>query len=290
MNLKRRLFRALAVDESRLLRLLTAAVAEQGLAARVAELERIIPDISDQYNTAASRLTSPYLLAKVRALHAFQVDLTLSALQELAPAPAPLLLADVGDSSGNHLRYVQALRPNLQAVSINLDAQAVAKISAKGMRAIRARAEDLAAHDLRPDAVLSFEMLEHLFDPTAFLRPLAEAGTCRCAVLTVPYREHSRVALEFTTRPAPPQPLAAEDVHVFELSPADWKKIFRVAGWQVHSERIFWQYPRRTPLRRLWRGVLATADYEGFYGIVLRPDSTYARGYRDWSGAGSGLR
>ena len=52
---------------------------------------------------------------------------------------------DIGDSSGTHIGYLKALKPDLDArfVSLNLDPEAVKRIQAKGLEALELCPEDL---------------------------------------------------------------------------------------------------------------------------------------------------
>lgn len=249
----------------------------------VRQLEQIVPDLSDQYTSWSP--TGDYYRLKLRGQHAFQISLALDAIDGLDRPAASLTVADIGDSSGNHCRYLRALRPGLATVGVNLDPVAVAKITAKGLMAIQCRAEEVGGYGIAPDLFITFQMVEHLPDPVGFLRRLATGTKVRRLVITVPYRARSRVALQYI-RQAVREAQGAERTHIFELSPDDWKPLFRFAGWDVVAERIYYQYPRRgNPLRtalhrRYWRA----ADFEGFYGVILRRDETWAALYRDWTG------
>jgi hypothetical protein len=73
----------------------------------------------------------------------------------------------------------------------------------------------------------------------------------------------------------------AENTHIFELCPEDWKLFFKFSGWRVVYDEILYQYPRRHPLRILnflWK----LSDFEGFYGAILIPDNSWSKFYRDW--------
>ena len=99
-------------------------------------------------------------------------------------------------------------------------------------------------------------------------------------MVTVPYVAQSRVALH-QIRAGMKKVAPAETVHVFELSPEDWKLAFLHAGWKIERERIYRQYPRWSPLRFtkwLWK----RSDFEGFYGAVLSRDDTWSSLYPDW--------
>jgi len=75
--------------------------------------------------------------------------------------------------------------------------------------------------------------------------------------------------------------MSAENTHIFELSPEDLQLLFKFAGWSVVFERIYLQYPRKHWLRitkNYWR----MFDFEGFYGVILKRDSTWSKLYTDW--------
>ena len=127
--------------EPLLLRSLESAVREQGLYALREKLRGVVGDLSDQYTH--TKVADPYIECKVRNMHAFQISL----VQEIIGQFQSPVIVDIGDSSGTHLRYVQGLFSegrDIRTLSVNLDAQAVARIKARGMEAIHARAEDLA--------------------------------------------------------------------------------------------------------------------------------------------------
>lgn len=262
------------IKERILLLSLRSALREQGLEPEVRRLREAVPDIASQYSGFS--VTGPYLELKVRGQHAFQVSLA-----RLALGDRPAKVVDLGDSAGTHIAYLQKLIPQggHRFLSINLDGAAVARIKAKGLEAVKARAEDLAAQGLSADVFLCFETLEHLSDPITFLHDLSKTG-CRTLVLTVPYVAQTRMGLHHL-RTGMTKTVGAESVHLFELAPEDLRLLFRHSGWRVSREKIYLQYPRFSILRLmkvLWRRV----DFEGFYGVVLERDDTWSRLYEDW--------
>lgn len=256
---------------------LDAAIREQGLCELQRRLEQIVPDLSQQYTS--DHLDSKYLLLKVRGLHAFQVALASEAIQLMDDAKAPLTLVDIGDSAGTHLTYLQALHKErkLRCVSVNVDEEAVRKIKGKGMEAVCAPAEDLVARGLNADIYLSFEMLEHLWNPIRALRRLSEHTNCRALVITVPYVSESRMGLHHI-RGDRRQVHNPESTHIFELCPADWRLLFTHAGWSIRRQRLYLQYPRQGPLR-VTKGVWKSLDFEGFWGAILERDHTWSSLY-----------
>lgn len=258
---------------------LRQAIREQNLEKLASQLESIVPDLRHQYSSFV--VDTPYLNMKVRSLHAFQISMVQQAIIKLGIEKRDTIhIADIGDSSGTHIQYLNNLYNNIESYSVNLDEIAVKKIQAKGLKAICARAEDLSNANMQADLFLSFEMLEHLHDPVNFLRSVSENSKCHGFVITIPYLAQSRVGLHHIRKGSNTR-VTAEDVHIFELSPSSWKLLFKHAGWEVVHERIYLQYPLKHPLRatkRYWK----YSDFEGFYGIVLKRDPTWKDLYTDW--------
>ena len=249
---------------------IACALREQGLWNMYYKLKDIVPDIVHQYTSFA--INSKYLELNVRAVHAFQMMLVETALRELVANPT---IVDIGDSAGTHIQYIKGLHPeqNIKSLSINIDQEAVNKIRAKGLEALCARAEELSFLDIETDMFLLFETLEHLTDPIRFLERLSHVP-CKSLVITVPYIAKSRVGLHHI-RHSQKQQVNAENTHIFELSPKDWRLIFQHSGWEVVTESVYRQYPRCSPLwlaREYW----VRYDFEGFYGVILKPDKTWS--------------
>lgn len=262
-------------QESLLLRSLRAAVAEQGLADGVARHTQVFPELSRQYTEFA--LDTEFLQYKVRAQQSFQVSL---AAPVLAARPGATVV-DVGDSSGAHIAALKALLPDggHRFLSVNLDAQAVARVQARGLEALLCRAEALHEKGVKADVFLSFETLEHLSDPATFLHRLSKTH-CERLVLTVPYVAQTRVGLHHL-RAGLTKTVSPETVHLFEFCPEDLKLLARHCGWAVETERIYRQYPQRSALRAT-RAIWRDWDFEGFYGLVLSRDDTWSALYSGW--------
>jgi hypothetical protein len=105
-------------------------------------------------------------------------------------------------------------------------------------------------------------------------------------VVTVPYLKKSRVGLHHL-RHGHHKKVFAEDVHIFELSPEDWTLLILHSGWKVVYSEIYYQYPRMIPLvipllspmfSWYWRNI----DFEGFWGAILKKDTTISDYYQDW--------
>jgi len=270
--------------EDLLLRSLKNAGREQNLIERSEELRVILPDISGQYTTY--KLDSPFLELAVRLLQSFQVELVMQALAALEfRKDAPLTIADIGDSSGSHLVYLQSLLlkngfSQVSCLGVNLDAVAVEKIKSRGIAAVHCRAEELAAKGISADLFLSFETIEHLLDPIRFLKQLVSNPDVRVLVVTVPYLSQSRVGLHYI-RAGQEGDVCAENTHIYEFCPEDWMLIARFSGWDVLFDKIYYQYPARGVLRvtkPLWKNT----DFEGYYGMALVPNSRWAERYKSW--------
>lgn len=241
------------------------------------QLASIVPDLTHRYTDFDIDPDDDWTIERIRSLDAFQVSLTLSAAKLIGKEH--LTVVDIGDSAGMHLIYLSHLLPKVQSLSVNIDPVAVEKIKAKGLDAICSRAENLSQYGVRADIFQSFEMVEHLLDPASFLYSMSKTG-CNYFVITVPYVAQSRVGLGYVRR-SQQGIWTAETTHIFELSPEDWSLLFRFSGWEiVHAEKSL-QYPLRSFLRvtkPLWRRL----DFEGFFGVILKPNRTIANQYKDW--------
>ncbi len=255
---------------------LKKAASEQGLDKLAARLEEIVPDITNQYSTV--KINNTYLRTKVRCQHSFQISLVQKVINELE---SPVIV-DIGDSAGTHLQYIMGLynKKKLECLSVNLDLEAVERIKEKGLAAVHAKAEDISKYNIDADIFLCFELLEHLMNPCLFLHQLSEKTNAKYLIFTVPYRKESRVGL-YHIRAGRKENVSAENTHIFELNPEDWKLISKHSGWEIFEERIFLQYPRRGLLRAtqpLWKRY----DHEGFYGLILKRDNAWSAKYEDW--------
>lgn len=284
------------IDTQRiLLKSIQQASIEQGLQAYVEKLCRIVPDTTLQYTNTS--LNSLYSKTKSRTQQAFQMRLFERAVR--VQNKNKITVVDIGDSAGTHLTYIKELCKDISfnTVSVNLDKTAVEKIKTRGMTAVHCAAEDLELGEEEIDLFVSFQMVEHLMDPCQFFRRLAISGKSDYCLITVPYRRKSSVGL-WTYRILIPflkknseeldslfskLPVAkyAENEHIFELSPIDWKLLMLFSGWRPIYDEIYFQYPRRRILyftKPVWRRV----DFEGFWGIILKRDLSFSNIYKDW--------
>lgn len=255
---------------------LGASARSNGFDRLIEELKKAVPDISDQYSS--HRVEGPYLERKVRNMHAFQIGLVVGLLEEFVKPS----IIDLGDSSGTHIKYIRHILPKekgMTSLSINIDDEAITRIRSKGLECIKLRVEDMAAHHLKADIVMSFEILEHLSDPVRFLHDLS-AIDAKYLVITVPYVQRSRVGLHHI-RAGRDNMVNAENTHIFELNPEDWLLIARHSGWERVRDAVYFQYPK-TGFWRITKPLWRKFDFEGFYGLILKKDSTWSSKYRDW--------
>ena len=263
-----------------------SALKEQGYSSTYDKLREIVPDITDQYTAGFDPIAfERYWEIKMRGLHAFQTRCALDAIAHLNRTG--LTVVDLGDSSGNHAAYLRALAPTnsvKRVVSVNLDETAVEKINAKGGEAVLARVEDFGFDGIQPDLLISFETLEHILDPVGFLRSISQADTAQHLVLSVPYRSASRFGGSLIRRSIEqiPDGITPEETHIFELCPDDWELLAKFAGFSKVFKRIYFQYPKRSPLRAtapLWRCL----DFEGFLVLFLERNTALSEKYTGWS-------
>ncbi|MBI5240586.1 MAG: hypothetical protein HY926_08945 [Elusimicrobia bacterium] len=259
------------------------ALRQQGLAALVARLREIEPDISNQEDDALrGKRFNAYWELKRRGLQAFQTRLLLDSL-ELLPRRDGLVVVDVGDSAGTHMLYLRRLAGQgrvRDTLSVNLEERAVEKVRARGFQALLCRAEELDV-DGGVDLFATFEMVEHLHNPALFLRRLSRRPDSARLLLTVPYLERSRVGLHHV-RNGSTEKVLAGDEHILELSPADWRLLFLHSGWRVVREETYYQYPRWLGVGSVLAWFWRRTDFEGFWGAVLEKDGSFADRYVDW--------
>ena len=128
---------------------------------------------------------------------------------------------------------------------------------------------------------LTYEMCEHLHNPALFFHQMALADNGQYMVMTVPYVKRSRVSCSYIND-GRTEPVYAEGVHIFELSPEDWQRIAYHSGWKTIDSYIYYQYPSNSPLTPFYRWLWRRSDFEGFLGLFLERDMTQADRYQDW--------
>jgi len=263
-------------------RSLQLAIKEQKLDKMLLRLREIEPDISHQ-EASTKKSFNQYWEFKRRGLQSFQCALMLEGLERFSKRS--LTVVDIGDSAGTHMLYLKELsRPKyeIDTIGVNLDPRAIEKIRARGQKAILCRAEELDLKDRYIDMYTSFEMVEHLHNPSIFFRRLAKRSACNKMLITVPYLRQSRIGLH-NIRHNYRKEVFAEDEHIFELSPFDWELLLLHSGWKVIQAKVYFQYPRNIPiisglLANFWKKF----DYEGFWGAILEKDTSFSDCYKDW--------
>lgn len=255
------------------------AVRENNFFELIERLRQIVPDISQQELTVTSGFND-YWELKRRALQAFQCAIMLQALEYFPPGK--LTVVDIGDSAGAHMKYLKELTKGkfeIDAISVNLNDKEIERIKAEGGKAILCRAEELDLKGMNVDLGTSFQMVEHLHNPSIFFRRLAKKTSCNRMVVTLPYVKHSRVGLQ----PMRNKIVSAEEVHIFELSPKDWTLLIHHSGWKVIHSKIYYQYPKRLPIAsQVFSWYWRSTDFEGFWGAILEKDTTLSDRYQDW--------
>lgn len=256
---------------------LERAAREQRLCELRKKLKEIVPEITNQYSSF--KIDNPYLEINVRNLHAFQISLVNTIIGEFEKP----VIVDIGDSAGTHLQYIIGLNSenkSINCLSVNMDQKAVDRITNKGLNAVCARAEALQKYNVNADMLLCFEMLEHLMNPCYFLHELSSKTNAKYLIITVPYLKKSRIGLHHI-RNSGESKVFAENTHIFELNPEDWKLLIKHSGWKVVQEKFYLQYPKRGFLyftKPLWKRF----DFEGFYGLIVKKDDAWSAKYSDW--------
>jgi len=275
-------FELSTIDQKLSQLLIDRAVKQQGLGTIIGELRLIEPDISNQQSSGREDFND-YWELKRRALQAFQCVLMLKAVAGIGKEK--ITVVDIGDSAGTHMLYLKELTKGayeIDSIGVNLDPKAIAKIKARGQKALLCRAEDLDLGGQAIDLFTSFEMVEHLHNPALFFRRLAKKSHGKRILITVPYLKQSRVGLH-NIRNKTNNPYFAEQEHIFELNPEDWKLLLLHSGWKVSYEKIYYQYPVGWPvISWLLGGFWRKRDYEGFWGAVLEKDTVLSDLYQDW--------
>jgi hypothetical protein len=265
---------------------LIKAAKEQDLFFLRKKLEEYVPDISEQYSQF--RVDNNFLKSNVRFMHAFQMLLFKELLPKIKQGnfnKNKLTIVDIGDSSGTHLQYISKFLEdsginNFETLSVNLDPDAIKKIKAKGLKAKLLKAQDLPKKGIIADIFISYETLEHFMNPIAFLKDISQTPKLKYFIITVPFVRQSRIGLAYV-RQKLKKKFYAENTHIFEFSPEDWKLIFKFSGWDIIAERIYFQYPKWS-IYRLFKTYWKKNDFEGFYGVILRPDNAWTDYYQDW--------
>jgi hypothetical protein len=267
---------------------INSAIKNQNLEKMCTDLRRIIPNIRSQFTHGFDKEDyEDYFEVKMRGMHAFQINACIEAVDYVHNRlNRPITIADVGDSSGYHLRYLKKIISGEKlgkSLSVNLDPVAIEKINTGGGEGILCKAEELDTINISPDLFMSFEMLEHLTDPVRFLHDIAKKGSADNFLISVPYRKNSQfggVHLRLKGGDLP-EKMTPEEVHIYEFSTDDWLLLAEFSGWKVVFTKIYWQYPRNN-IGRLMQPLWRSLDYEGFFVMFLERDSSLSKRYTGW--------
>lgn len=268
--------------------LIKKAVKEQFLERDISFTEQN-SDILNQYNSF--QITKRYIYTKVLGLHIFQLIKTVESIKKADLFKKKIKIVDIGDSSGNHIdlfkkKIKDYSNASICSLSINCDSKAINKIKWSGKQAIKVdiekqdfvkeiNADSTNAGYQFPTYCMMFETLEHLENPIAFLNKM-KFVSFEGLIISVPFIKKSRVALhQWRNNRLNNKLYSKEDIHVFELSPDDWKLIFKYCGFKIVSDSIYYQYPRKwlwflfiPVFRKYW----SWFDYQGFYCVTLEKE------------------
>lgn len=219
--------------------------------------------------------------ARIRFLVAAECSFIAREIVEVLKQRPTCSYADIGDSDGS-VRIVMSDKfgnDRLETVGINLQSAVVERMKKMGLNAICEDAIAVGNRGTCYDVVSLFETMEHLPDPIGFLQKIGVVVKDRL-VLSVPYIRQSRVALNYLTDRWPKsRAITVETVHIFELSPKDWRRIFMHSGWAIEREWIVRQFPEAGPLSWILSWYWRRVSFEGFYFITLRKDTSQSSRY-----------
>lgn len=246
------------------------ALQNQGLTPRYNQLKRLNIDITNQYSKES--IESEYIKTKVLALHSFQMALFAQFINYQEESNK-WKVVDLGDSSGNHSRYIKKLfdKHKFLTVGVNSDKKAIERIDNNNSIGCYSSIERYTSNYYHNNSekliLLMFETLEHLDNPIEVLKNIRANMNPVALIITVPFVRRSRVGLHYLRNNLKTdKEVNQENNHIFELSPDDWMLLFKYCGFKVEKAFIYYQYPRWIPfLRYYWQAF----DFEGFVGFIL---------------------
>lgn len=236
------------------------------------------PDFSGHFS---QKVDNPEVEHRIRQLVVAETAFVKEEIAKMVQEKGYCEYADIGDSDGSvRLLLKRYFSPQqLSTVGINLQPNAVKKMKQKGLNAICADALNLKTQGIQYDITSVFETLEHLPSPIHFLTDIR--GVVRHKlVISVPFVRWSRVSLNYLTdrwdhtkRPT------IENVHIFELSPADWSKIFLHTGWRIDREKKLLMFPHNKLSRFVLQPYWFYTSYEGFWFVSLSKFDKFSSQY-----------
>ncbi len=239
----------------------------------------LIPDFQNHFTLPVSDME---IESRIRLLVVGEAYFIHDEIERVLKHQGTCSYADVGDSDGSVRQilrqYFEGTR--LQSVGINLQRSAVDKMNKSGLEAICADALSLGEQGITYDIVSAFETLEHLPDPIGFLTSVKKITHTKL-ILSVPFIRRSRVGLAYTSSTWPEDKTPTiENTHIFELSPADWRKIFLHTGWNIEREWTLLMYHPRRAARVLLQPYWRRVSFEGFWFVALSKDDTFTSRYK----------
>ncbi len=239
---------------------------------------RVIPGFGEHFNDAV--LTEEAEL-RVRLLICAEANFVEKVAGALFVGGKKWNYLDIGDSDGTtRLLLKEALGKGFDSLGVNLQKKAVDKIKSKGLDAECVDAMSMGRSGRKFNLVSLFETLEHLPDPVGFLKSIQNVVGDRL-IISVPLIRGSRVGLRYLDKDWPADKIPTiENVHIFELSPADWKRIFLHSGWGVDKEWELRQYPSRGVLKHIMQFAWRRISFEGFWFVSLKKDSCFVDRFR----------
>lgn len=273
MSLKREVFERLSI-----LSVLKAVKGDPAMAEMWELSLNKLPDLTDHYATVKVPHEAQYRLRLLICAQALFVARCASRLA--VTSPAVMTWVDVGDSDGaaRMLLTASGQAPFVsKTLGVNLEQEAVDQIRKNGLDAECMDAMNLRKEGIEADLISVFETLEHLPDPIGFLRSMLDVVEERL-LISVPFVRSSRVGLRYLEArwEAHKRPSYSNN-HVFELSPADWTKLFRHTGWGVENSWTVLQFPANGLLGMIMSAAWRKISFEGYWFVCLKRDDKFSR-------------
>jgi SAM-dependent methyltransferase len=140
-------------------------------------------------------------------------------------APSGAVVVDCGCGTGRFLRALKSA--GISAIGVELSERLVAMLRAAGLPAIHGAAPDFPWGGPEPFAITFFEVLEHLPDPGAVIRPLRERFPNAWIIASVPSPVRARLLLGTDRGPTdyPPN-------HFLRWTPEALRRFFGLMGYR----------------------------------------------------------